>query len=254
MAAVVEIYRDALALMLGGTYDVASASLAISILDDTATLLGIDATGLTYDQSVDAHSLQTVAVSGQSFTWDPSTRASVLVPGSAPTWVPGVLQTFKHAYLYDTANTHPPLALITWPSDQSAASGIAHTITLDALLRFRMWSSSDPAPVGNIFRPVVVTDVNAVNWRLYANTTGPVLNTIITSEFDPNHVYLTSPDLTLWMLKVDIAGVVTTDNTVPFVDGDRVFDNSAFPCLLPSSDPTTQYVLSVDNAGVLSVT
>jgi len=125
-----------------------------------------------------------------------------------------------------------------------------HALSLDALLRLRMWTDLSPTPLGSVYYPIVIADTSGANWRLVALT--GALATMATSEVDLTHAFLTSPDSTLWMLQVNTSGAVSAVNTGTFTSGDRLYSTSN-PCLLPSADPTVQYVLSVSDTGALSV-
>lgn len=249
-AILVEVFRDAQELMLAGTYDIAAATLAISLLDTTATLLDVDTTGLTYDQSSDTHSVNTAAITSQAWVWDAATRTNALVPSGSIGWTAGGSETFRHGYLYDTANTKPPIALITWPADTTVVAG-AHVLDIGALLRVRLYTDLAPAPLGSVMRPLVLKDTDLVYWRVTAP--GGTLTTATTSEVDDTDAFLTSPDATTWLLVVSVTGVVTAVNTGTLDPGDRLFDTS-LPCLLPTGNPAVLHTLTVDNSGVLTVT
>ncbi len=252
-ALLVEVYRDALDLILGGTYDIAGATLAVSLLDDTATLLDLDDTGLTYDQSSDTHSVDVVAIASQSWVWDGDTRTDALVPGSAVTWTPAADESFRWAYIYDTANDKPPIAKVTFDGTATVTGDGATTHTLDiaAIVRFRLYSDFDPQPLGGVTRPLILKDTDAVYWRVTAPA--GVLTTEVTSETDDTDAFLTSPDTTTWLLVVGTDGSVSASGAGTLDPGDRLFDDT-HPCLLPTGDATVIHTLTVDNTGTLSVT
>jgi hypothetical protein len=251
MAAQAQFPKAMLAKVLDGTYDVTAATLGVALMDDAWTMPDVDDDALIFDSTAEsAHIVEIIAPLTPSWAWEGDLRARTLVLGAPITWTPGSSEDFLWLVVFDTADTLPPLSIITFPSLQTASSGDLHTLELDPVWTIQLWASSDPHPVGNVESPVVLVDTDGVNWRVTA--IGGALGSAATSETDPRQTWLTAPDASLWRLVVDTTGTVGATSVGTLGDDDRIFD-STLPCILPSEDVTVQYVLSVDNAGALSV-
>ena len=253
MAVIVEQTIAGWALLLSGTYDVEAATLAIDFLDDTWTPVDVTDVGLAaYDNSAETHDVATIALTSQAWAYDVTTREYSLVQSdtSPLALTVGSTVSFQWALLYDTDNAHVPLALYTWPEVQIIGAG-TYDVPIDSLLRTRLYSSLDPSPMQGAMDTLILTDIDGFHWRVTAFA--GVLGAIATSEVDLRQVWLTSPDLTLWLLGIDVDGTTFTTTSVGVLgDTDLVFDSDT-PCILPDNTASVNHVLSVDNTGALSV-
>lgn len=246
-------FRAGLELILSGAYDIASASLAITVLDPTWDVMDINATPLVFNVAAEPEALHTMAIASQAWSWDAATRTRVLVPFASPSFDVGAgTETFRYAVLHDVDNAHAPFVLYEWPADITvSAAADPQIFPMPSLLSVRLFSDSQPAPQGNVYTPLVLQDSVGNFWRVVSLS--GTLGTVATTEADTRDAYLTSPDSATHLLSVSTTGVVTAaaSGSTPGV-GDRVF-TTARPCLIPSDEPSIQEVLTVSNIGTLTV-
>lgn len=256
MAVRAESFRAGLDLILG-SYAIAAETLAITLLDDTWVPPGLDAAGITFDATAEAETLWTINIASQAWSFDAVTRTNVLVPtGTIAFTVGGVPKTFQYGVLHDQDNAHAPFTLLTWPTGQTVAASSTHSLDLDSLMNVRLFSDQSPAPLFQVYSPLVLTAPDGTHWRVLKNT---VLSTQLTSEVDPREVYIQSADANYHLIEVSNTGVVTATGSSPLTpsDGARVFTHSTGnnPCLIPSTEgASVQIMLTVSNAGAFTLT
>lgn len=253
MAPQAQQFTAGMDLILSGAYDIAAASLAITVLDPTWDVMGLNDTPLIFNVSAEPEALHTMSIASQAWSWDYTTRTRVLVPSVSPSFNVGTgTEQFQYAVLHDIDNAHAPFVLYSWPTPITVDSAADPQIfPVPSLLSIRLFADSQPAPQSNVYTPVILQDSIGQYWRVTALAGS--LGAVATTEADTRHTFLTSPDGATHLLSVSTTGVVTAaaSGSTPGAT-DRVF-TTARPCLLPSENATIQRLLTVGNTGTLTV-
>lgn len=100
-------------------------------------------------------------------------------------------------------------------------------------------------------KTVVLSSLSSVHWRLVCDGVGALV-TRSTNAAAPSVIWLTDSNNFTWQLGVTDVGALTTNIGVP-QPADAVFTIAA-PLILPSSDATLSYALTVTNTGALVTT
>lgn len=103
-------------------------------------------------------------------------------------------------------------------------------------------------PGGDSPRSLLVGGAGEV-WRIVSDTDGALVTRPSHAPAPDVDTWLISSDGTTWQLGVDTDGALVTTAGIP-VPGDRVIGPGGWP-VLPTPDPTVDYLLTVDDDGVL---